>query len=201
MDNTIKELTEKIYFEGIEKGNEEANRIISKAHAEEQLIIKEAEEKALRIISDAEEKARNLQSNTKAELKLYGKQMVEALKTEIINLVNGEICKSSVKEAFADKEFIQKMILALVSNFAKEEKFVIETKETQEIKKYLELNTKDILDKKLVIEKVNGIKSGFVLKPKDGSYKISFGEDEFVNYFKELLRPHLIDLLFGGNNE
>ena len=49
MDAKIQELTDKIYREGVEKGNEEAGRIIAEAKAEEQNMLrnarKEAEEK------------------------------------------------------------------------------------------------------------------------------------------------------------
>ena len=28
------------------------------------------------------------------------------------------------------------------------------------------------------------------------SYKVNFGEEEFMNYFKEFLRPQLVEMLF-----
>ena len=37
---------------------------------------------------------------------------------------------------------------------------------------------------------------GFTIVPADGSYKVSFGEDEFVAFFKEFLRPGLVEMLF-----
>jgi V/A-type H+-transporting ATPase subunit E len=46
------------------------------------------------------------------------------------------------------------------------------------------------------IEQVNGKKALFTIQPADGSYKVNFGEEEFVNYFKEFLRPQLIEMLF-----
>ena len=65
--------------------------------------------------------ARELKSNTEAELKLYASQAIEALKTEIINLVTDKLAKSNVKAAFEDKEFMQKVILELVKNWARDE--------------------------------------------------------------------------------
>lgn len=43
MDTKIQELTDKIYKEGVEKGNEEAGRIIADANAQKQAILTEAE--------------------------------------------------------------------------------------------------------------------------------------------------------------
>ena len=34
--------------------------------------------------------------------------------------------------------------------------------------------------------------AGFTIVPADGSYKVSFWEDEFVAFFKEFLRPGLV---------
>ena len=57
-------------------------------------------------------------------------------------------------------------------------------------------NAKYLLDKGVQIQQVNGKKASFTIAPADGSYKVSFGEEEFVEYFKEFLRPQLIDALF-----
>ena len=46
------------------------------------------------------------------------------------------------------------------------------------------------------IESVNGTKVLFSISPADGSYKVNFGEEEFENYFKEFLRPQLVQMLF-----
>ena len=42
MENKIQELTDKIYREGVEKGNEEAQRLIANAQEESKNIIDEA---------------------------------------------------------------------------------------------------------------------------------------------------------------
>ena len=57
-------------------------------------------------------------------------------------------------------------------------------------------NAKALLDKGVRIEEVNGTKSLFTISPADGSYKVNFGEEEFENYFKDFLRPQLVEMLF-----
>ena len=71
------------------------------------------------------------------------------------------------------------------------------SKEKQVSPKYFEAKAKTLLDKGIKIEQVNGMKSDFAVSPADGSYKITFGEAEFVNYFKNFLRPQLVELLFS----
>ena len=67
MDTKIQELTDKIYKEGVEKGNEEAGRIIADANAQKQAIVSEAEAEAKRIVAAAQKQAAELKKNTEAE--------------------------------------------------------------------------------------------------------------------------------------
>ena len=64
MDTKIQELTDKIYKEGVEKGNEEAGRIIAEANAQKDTILKDAEAEAKRIVAAAEKQAAELKKNT-----------------------------------------------------------------------------------------------------------------------------------------
>ena len=47
MENKIQELTDKIYREGVEKGNEEAQKLILKAQEEAKKIVENAQKEAL----------------------------------------------------------------------------------------------------------------------------------------------------------
>ena len=64
------------------------------------------------------------------------------------------------------------------------------------MKSYFAANVKGLLEKGVKINEVKGIKTDFAIVSEKGGYKLAFGEKEFVEYFKEFLRPQLIDLLF-----
>jgi V/A-type H+-transporting ATPase subunit E len=51
MENKIQELTDKIYREGVEKGNEEAQKLIAKAQEEAKRIIEDAHKEADSIVA------------------------------------------------------------------------------------------------------------------------------------------------------
>lgn len=53
MENKIQELTDKIYREGVEKGNEEAQRLVSEAQAQAEKLIEDAKKQAESILADA----------------------------------------------------------------------------------------------------------------------------------------------------
>jgi V/A-type H+-transporting ATPase subunit E len=196
MEAKIQELTEKLYLEGIEKGNKEADRLIEEAQIRRKELLEEATLEAKEIVNKAHKQVEELKKNTEAELKLYAAQTVATLKSTITNLLTDQLLSSSVKTACAQPGFMQEVILKLVSDWYKNEKLTISTEDENALKLYFEAHAKEILDSGLKIEQVNGKKHSFTIAPADGSYKISFGEDEFIEYFKEFLRPQLLDLLF-----
>lgn len=196
MENKIQELTDKIYREGVEKGNEEAQRLIANAQEESKNIIAEAQKQAQNIIDLANKSAAELMDNTKSEIKLFGAQSVNALKSEITTLISDKVVKDAVDKFTSDKDSLNAFIVSLASKWSQDEPIVISTSEADELKAYFMKNAKELLDKGVSINQVNGIKTLFTVSPADGSYKINFGDEEFINYFKAFLRPQLIDMLF-----
>ena len=196
MNTKIQELTDKIYREGVEKGNEEAGRIIAEAQSQKQSMISEAEAEAKRIIAEAEKQASELKKNTEAELKLFAAQSVEALKSEVANLITGDVVSANVKAAMADKAFMQQVILTLAKSWASQEALTIQSSEADALARYFESNAKALLNQGVKIEKVAGKSTSFTILPADGSYKVTFGEEEVVAVFKDFLRPQLVEMLF-----
>ncbi len=192
----LSELTDKIYAEGVEKGNAEAQQIVDKANAKAAEIIAEAEKKAAALVAEAESKSADLDKKTRAELKLYAEQSVNAVKTEIVNLLSDQIAADSVKAATADAKFMQGLIAKLAEQMAKEGEVVIEAKDAEALKKYFTANAKALLEKGVTIKEVKGIKTDFTIQPAKGGYKLAFGDAEFIAYFKEMLRPQLVEELF-----
>lgn len=196
MENKIQELTDKIYREGVEKGNEEALRIVEEAKVEAQKVIANAKKEAETILANSRKSSEELKENTQSELKLFAGQAVNALKVEIANIVTNRIVKEGVRDFTSQKDFLNQFIVSLASKWSTDEPVVIETKDAEELKKYFLTHAKTLLDKGVAIEQVNGNKALFTISPADGAYKVNFGEEEFINYFKEFLRPQLVEVLF-----
>lgn len=192
----ISELTDKIYAEGVEKGNAEAKQIVAKANEQAEEIVAKANAKAKAIVDAAESKSADLDKKTRAELKLYAEQSVNAVKTEIVNLLADKIAADSVKAATADAKFMQGLIAKLAEQMAKDGEVLIETKDAEALKKYFTANAKGLLEKGVKINEVKGIKTEFTIQPAKGGYKLAFGDAEFIAYFKEMLRPQLVEEIF-----
>ena len=192
----LSELTDKIYAEGVEKGNAEAQQIVEKANAKAAEIISAAEKKAAALLEEAQLKSADLDKKTRAELKLYAEQSVNAVKTEVTNLLADRIAADSVKAATTDAKFMQGIIAKMAEQMAKEGEVLIEAKDADTLRKYFAANAKGLLDKGVKIAEVKGIKTDFTIQPAKGGYKLAFGDAEFIAYFKEMLRPQLVELLF-----
>jgi len=204
MSNKLQELTDKIYQEGVARGNEEAENIIENAKKEANDILSKARKEAETIKSDAEKKAKETAETTESEIKLSAKQAISALKQEITNVISETTIRNEVSDALKDKEFVQKIIATTLQNWDKDKQgnlnlqaLVTEAQE-KEILNYFKAKTKELLDSGLEIKAGKHISAGFQIAPTDGGYKVSFTDDDFANFFKEYLRPKMIELLFGS---
>ena len=194
--NSIQDLTDQLFREGVEKGNQEAEKIVAEAQAKKEAILAEAAEKAQALLADAEKKAAELDKNTRAELKLFAGQALEALKSEVVNLLNGKVIEATVGKETADKAFMQQLLLSFVSHWAADGQLVIETADEAALTGFFKAQAAEQLKKGLSIRQVNGLGTDFTLAAADGSYKIQLGKQDFVEYFKEFLRPKLVEMLF-----
>ncbi len=199
MDQKLQELTEKLYQEGVSRGNQEAENIISEARLQANEIISKAKSEAETIIKDSEKKSAELTKNTHSELQLASGQLVSALQQEVINLVSGKIIEQSIKPATDDIKFIQQVILTAVQNWVSTQnvEVVVAEKDKKVIEDFFANLTKQQLNKGIKIESANNIKAGFQIGPDDGSYKVSFTQEDFMNFFKEFIRPKVVELLYG----
>ncbi len=196
MEGKIQELTEKLLNEGIEKGKEKAQEIVEQAKIQAEQIINDAKIQAEEIGFKADKDAKTLEQNTKSELKMFCDQALNALKTEVANVVNDKVVKETVKEVVDDKNFMNEFILKMAEKWGAQEDIVITTQDAASLKALFAKKAKALLDKGVKIEQVNGQDALFTIQPADGSYKVNFGNKEFEDYFKSFLRPQLVEMLF-----
>ncbi|HPR60693.1 MAG TPA: hypothetical protein PLF35_07100, partial [Prolixibacteraceae bacterium] len=148
MDQKLKELTEKLYQEGVTKGNEKAEQIVAEANQKSKQIIAEAEKKAQQLIAEAEKKAAELDKNTKSELQLASKQMISALEQEVVGLINGQITSTEIEKAVADDQFIQQLIHAAVTNWAPKQDLlvVVPSEKRKDVEDFFSSKAKGLLN-------------------------------------------------------
>ena len=205
MHTKLQELTDKIYSEGVQKANKEAEAILEKANKEAEEIKAKANAEAEKKIKEAEKKAEELSRNMQAEMKLAVTQALSALKQQVAGLITLKVVEPSMKEVFSDKKYLQNVILNVVKGWIKTGDFdldvVLPAKDRKEFENFFKNSLAAEMNKGVEVKFDKNVESGFKIGPKDGSYVISFTEEDFKNFFKAYLRSKTLGLLFENEKK
>ena len=196
MDSQIQALTEKVYQEGVLKGEQEAAKILADAQAQAEQVERDARARAEQIIAEAQRSASELKSNTERELKLNASKLIEATKASIVDVLAGRIAGDSVQALTANPELLQRVVLEIAKGFDLKHGVEITSSQAEELKAYFAQNAKSLLEEGLTIKQVAGKATQYTIRPQNGSFKVEIGEQEFVELFKSILRPQLAQELF-----
>jgi V/A-type H+-transporting ATPase subunit E len=200
-DNKLELLTKKIYEEGIEKAQNDAQNILDKAQQEAENIVKEAEEKAKAIMEKAQNESAALRQKTETELGMSAKQAVAALKQQITSLIANNIAVDMTTAAFKDEDFVRELMAKIIEKWNAENgvdlNVIMNNKDKEDFEKYLLAKHKNLLDNNLTLVVNSSQKEGFVIQPKDGSYKVTFSEKVFEEFFNAYLKDYSKKLLFS----
>ena len=202
MEQKIAELTEKIYKEGVEKGEEQKKEILKAAQADALKIKEEARKEAEKIIAEAEKQAGEKKRNIESEIKLSSQQAISALKQNIIDILLVKSIDEKVFTDLSDPNFLKELIIVVVSNWktsgneAMTLEAVLPEKLKEKLEKSLESSLKKIMKGGVTISFSKNIKGGVQIGPKDGTFKISLTDEDFNEFFKEYLRPKTRSFLF-----
>ena len=196
MDSQIQALTEKVYQEGVLKGEQEAAKILAAANAQAEQVERDARARAEQIIAEAQRSASELKSNTERELKLNASKLIEATKASIVDVLAGRIAGDSVQALTANPELLQRVVLEIAKGFDLKHGVEITSSQAEELKAYFAQNAKALLEVGLTIKQVAGKATQYTIRPQNGSFKVEIGEQEFVELFKSILRPQLAQELF-----
>ncbi|MBN2570645.1 MAG: hypothetical protein JXA68_00840 [Ignavibacteriales bacterium] len=202
MTTKIQELTEKLYQEGLEKGKLESERIIEGANKQASAIIKNANQEAEIIIANAKKESEDLKSKVEADIKLASKQSISVLKQHITDFIVTKIIDTKTKEILKEQDFIKKLIETIVNNWSQQKSDDVELSillpeaNEKEVADYFLKSGRKLIDRGLDVRFDSKMKNGFKIGPKDSSYKISFTDEDFINFFKSYLRPKIAKLLF-----
>ncbi len=202
MENKLKELTDRLYGEGLEKGRLEADRLVAEAKEKAAAILAEAKAEAEQIVKKAEDKAADTEKNSMTEISLAGRQAVAKIKSELAGVIIAKTSTEAVKAATVDAEFVKKLLLEVAKNWsgAAERvslKALLPAALEAEFAKVFEASAKELLAAGVEVGYSKEVKSGFKVGAKDGGYYISFTDESFEALLDEYLREKVSQLLFA----
>lgn len=204
MENKVQLLTKKIYEEGVAKANAEAANILNDANEKAATLVKEAERKAFQLVEQAKRESEELRQNVNSEIQLAARQAISSLKQEIANAVTLKASSAPLTKAVGDQDFIKEIIEIAVRNWSQNGQsqadlaLILPESAQSQVDDYLTSSVKSLLDNGLELQFSKRLGNGFRIGPADGSYVVSFSENDFDTLFKEYLRPKTVELLFGN---
>jgi V/A-type H+/Na+-transporting ATPase subunit E len=201
MENKLDNLTQKIYQEGIEKANVEGEKIISNARNEAEMTIRQAKEEAERIKNNGEKEAEEIKRNTMASLKLAGTQAISSLKQQIKDLLAVKILKEPANQLFVDASFLKELILSITKNWDHKEGITLNFSPSMQdkINKAFEASIRKEIEN-LTITYDQRLTNGFTITPQNGSFQITFTDQDFVEFFKPYVRDKAEKILFDNES-
>lgn len=201
MDSKIQQLTEVIYNEGVQKAREEAEAILKEAQQKAVMIEEEARKAAAAIMADTRKKSQEFKQHVESEVKMTLNQAISAMKQQVAQLVTMKALQPPVKELFSDKDYLKTLVSAIVKGWLEKESFdlnvILPEQGKEQMEKFFRQSLAAELNKGVEFSFSQDFRSGFKIGPADGSYLISFTDDDFLNFLKAYLRPKTNQLLFG----
>lgn len=203
MDEKLKELTDIIVKEGVDKANVEAGQINDQAKNDANDILHRARKEAEDTVALAQKQADEIRKNTESELKLSSQQIISNLKQKITDLLLIKMLEGPLSDSFKKPAFVGGLITDIVKNWnpqdsnAPQLKALLPEVTYSEVEKFLKDKSADILADGLKIEVDKKLASGFQVTPESGGFKLNFSDAEFMEFFKTFLRARTQELLFG----
>ncbi len=202
MENKLKELTDKLYGEGLEKGRAEAERLVADAEAKAKKIVADAEAQAARIVKQAEEKAADTEKNSMTEIALAGKQAVATIKGEIADLIIAKSTDAALKGATLDADFVKSMLLEVAKNWngngtKTELEALLPAACEKEFAAKFGASAGELLAAGIEVGYSKDVRTGFKIGEKNGGYYIAFTDESFAALLQQYLRDKVSNLLFA----
>jgi len=203
MNDKIQALTSKLYREGVEKGEEKASAIVKEAQDKAREVVAGAEARAEALMAKAAGDAENLRRNVEAELRLAGVQAVDNLRQRIVRLVSLKTVEDPVGNSFMEPAVVSDFIRLVLQNWKAGQGpspdliCLLPENKRKELEQSVRKAAAEFLAKGVEIRFSPSLKGGFRVGPKDGSYLISFTDEDFKEFFSLYLRPRTKAMLFG----
>jgi V/A-type H+-transporting ATPase subunit E len=203
MENKITELTQKLFQEGVEKGELEAKEIIDRAKSDATQITAEAEESAKHIIEKAEKAAAELRRNVESEIRLAASRALSQFKQVVLSTVMAKVVDDTVIKTLKDKATVVELVKVIAENWNSASgetpnlSCTLPEAKNADLDRALRKALSDELKKGIDLRFSDSLKSGFRIGPKDGSFAVSFTDGAFTEFFGQHLRPKAKKYLFG----
>ena len=202
MTSKIQELTEKIYQEGVDKAQNQANILLKEAEDKAAGLINDAQQKADNIILEAEKNSQEIYQGIKEELQSISRQVIAITKQKITDSVVIDASQTISKELLHDKDFLKTLILELVGKWDMSDgsvddlSLILSEEQLGKLDGIFKSGALQVLQSKKQILFDPSIKNGFEIISNSEGFKVSFSDENLENCFKIFMKPRIREYLF-----
>lgn len=197
MSDQLQDLLKRVYDEGVNKAKDEAEQILEQAKNEAAAIMQKAQKEAEALLAEAKKHSDDLAKNTDSDLKMAAQQAMSAVKQKLTDVLLDGAFAAKLQSSVSDPAFLKQMILEIVSAWKESGgKITISKNLEGKLDEFFLNSLPETAAKGLKVEFSPQMKNGFAISPADGSYKLSFSDEDFANLFKSYLRPRSNQILF-----
>lgn len=181
-------LVEELKKNGVDKGNQEAEKIIASARNDAESILAKAKRDADEIIASAREEAESIKRMAASSAKQAGVSLLASLKQSVDKLLANAL-GAIVKHAMEDQAMVEKMLVSFARNLSPDTKATVAVSDSIDTEKLLQavsFQVTEELSKGLTIQSAPGF-PGISVRKEGQSVKYELTE----SLIKEMIAPFL----------
>lgn len=201
MDQKLEALTRKLYEEGVQKAESEAQRILAQARKEADAIRLQAERQSVDMLAKARDESAALQRRTRSELHMMSTQARERLRQELESLLTARIVEQPVRESLKDQDLVRQMILDIARHLRTGPDDTLSLALPEETARAwgesLRQRLQEELGRGVALHPAPGLKGGFQIGREGQHFRLSFTEEDFQAYLGQFLSREFQDLIHG----
>lgn len=197
MPEELNGLIEKIKRDGVQAAERKAGEIESGARTRAEALVNKARKDSEKIVSDAKEEAKKLKESGQAALRQAGRDMLIALKKEIVSMLD-TVAARSVGGALKGEELvriIEDLIKAQTDSDKKAMVVTVGKDDLDRLEKALLADLSKEMKKGVTLKALDDIRGGFLISYDSGKSYYDFTEEALANYIAYSLKPRLADIL------
>ena len=197
MEVKLERLIEKIKEEGVTEGRKISQELIEKSKQEAKEIVNQAKQEAERIVNQAKQEATQLKKNAEMTIRQVSRDVVLALKEQLIHLCDN-IFKQEVSKILTP-DFLKELIIKIVTNWWERENVPLEILVSKEDKQKLEellfVQLKQKAKNEIIVRINENVRKGFRIGVQGEDVYYDFSEESIWEALKSLLSPTLLRIL------
>ena len=202
MEDKIRQLTDKLYEEGLQKGKAESDKMISDAKQKVEEMIADAQKKSAEIIANAKKRDSEMAVVAMDELNVAAQKVVSDSREAVKNMLSTMTISEDTKAVFNNNDFVGGLIASIVENWSKQDPnsaiaISIPESSKQELDKFIASRTFENLKKGIEIKTDSKVLNGFRIASDKTGFYIGFSDEQFNNFFNGYLREKVSQIIFG----